>query len=153
MPAPLEGVQGRIFVENPTCHLTWSNGITTEPQLVDPGTWTDPGTPLDLFDDTWLPGDCHLTEASPCIDAGKDAALHLSDYDMAGDLRQIDGDGDGTPQMDIGADEFVPTSTCESDRDGDGDVDGKDLVLLAAIAQYKQMVNRLLMQSRSIKPF
>jgi hypothetical protein len=127
-----QGGTAEIFIEDPGFTLTWTDGLDADPQLVDPGTWTDPGTPGDLFDDSWQPGDYHLTEASPCIDAGNDDALHLPDYDMDGDLRQIDGDGDDTPQVDIGADEYVLSVPCPGDLDYDGDVDGRDLVLLAA---------------------
>jgi hypothetical protein len=114
------------------CFLNWSDGITVDPELVDPGFWDDNGTAGDLSDDVWHAGDYHLVAGSPCIDAGNDSAVHLPIGDMDGDLRQIDGDGDGTPQVDIGADEYVPTAPCPGDLDHDGDVDGRDLALLAA---------------------
>jgi hypothetical protein len=127
----LQGGAADIFIEDPACILTWTNGISTDPQLVDPGTWTDPGTPGDLFDDTWQPGDYHLCEASPCIDTGNDAALHLPAFDYDGDPRRIDGDGDATIAVDIGADEYMQAITCPGDLNGDGDVDGSDLAQLA----------------------
>ena len=48
--------------------------------------------------------DYHLTEDSPCIDAGYDFGLPAMDWE--GEPRVLDGDGDGTPVVDIGADEY-----------------------------------------------
>ena len=50
-------------------------------------------------------GDFHLGPGSPCIDAGTNAAPILPPYDFEGDTRIIDGDGDGTPTVDMGVDE------------------------------------------------
>ena len=58
-------------------------------------------------------GDYHLSETSPCIDAGTAAGV-LTDID--GDLRP---QGAG---FDVGADELFDTSSCW-DNDGDGDYD------------------------------
>jgi Peptidase family C25/Chlamydia polymorphic membrane protein (Chlamydia_PMP) repeat len=126
-----DGGPADVYVENTTCNFSWSNIISTNPELVDPGTWVDDGTPGDLFDDTWHPGDYHLTAVSPCIDTGNDTALHLPALDFDGDARIMDGDGDGTTQVDIGADEYGQTTPCESDLDIDGDVDGSDLAMQA----------------------
>ena len=60
-------------------------------------------------------GDFHLRFDSPCIDAG----LYLKQgqhywpwpmpaTDFDGGKRVVDGDGDGAPGLDIGADEYVP---------------------------------------------
>ncbi len=127
----LDGGTADVYVENATCNFSWNNIITTDPQLVDPGSWDDSGTPGDISDDTWQFGDYHLTAASSCIDTGNDAALHLPAFDWDGDARIIDGDGDGSPQVDIGADEYGEASTCGGDLNGDGDVDGSDLAALA----------------------
>jgi hypothetical protein len=60
-------------------------------------------------------GDFHLRYDSPGIDAGLSGkqgnftwpwGLPLIDFD--GDKRVVDGDGDGTSKVDIGADEYVP---------------------------------------------
>jgi hypothetical protein len=59
-------------------------------------------------------GDLHLRYDSPCIDAGFSGkqgnytwpwGLPVIDFD--GDKRVADGDGDGTPKVDIGADEYI----------------------------------------------
>jgi hypothetical protein len=50
-------------------------------------------------------GDFHLMPDSPAIDAGSE--LDAPGLDFDGDLRLQDGDRDGAPQVDIGADEFA----------------------------------------------
>jgi hypothetical protein len=49
-------------------------------------------------------GDFHLNIDSPAVDAG--SGLDAPENDFDGDLRPQDGDGEGAPQVDIGADEF-----------------------------------------------
>jgi len=51
-------------------------------------------------------GDLHLQPDSPCIDAGDNDALNLPQYDVDGDPRILDGNGDGYAVVDMGADEF-----------------------------------------------
>jgi hypothetical protein len=51
-------------------------------------------------------GNYHLQAGSPCIDAGTSAGAPIVDFD--GDSRPLDGNLDGTPVVDIGADEFKP---------------------------------------------
>jgi predicted outer membrane repeat protein len=51
-------------------------------------------------------GDYHLAAASPCIDAGDNAAPHLPCVDFEGDPRVGDGNGDEIAVVDIGADEY-----------------------------------------------
>jgi hypothetical protein len=59
-------------------------------------------------------GDFHLAYDSPCVDAGE-RLRHgnlswpvLPATDFYGDKRVVDGDADGKPAVDIGADEYVP---------------------------------------------
>jgi hypothetical protein len=48
-------------------------------------------------------GNYRLGPDSPCIDAGTNAAPGLPAYDLEGDDRIVDGDGDGTAIVDMGA--------------------------------------------------
>jgi hypothetical protein len=70
-------------------------------------------------------GDYHLEPASPCIDSGDESLSDLPTTDIDGNTRPKDGDFDGIARVDMGAYEF---SQCAGDREGDGDVDGSDLV-------------------------
>jgi parallel beta-helix repeat protein len=49
-------------------------------------------------------GDYHLKPGSPCIDVGTNEGAPGKDLD--GDLRPLDGDGDGQATVDMGADEY-----------------------------------------------
>ena len=51
-------------------------------------------------------GDYGLAEGLPAIDAGTDE--WAPDVDSKGDVRPVDGDGDGIATVDIGADEYTP---------------------------------------------
>jgi hypothetical protein len=50
----------------------------------------------------------HLSAGSPCIDMGNNRAQGLPATDFEGDTRVVDGDGDGTAVVDMGADEYIP---------------------------------------------
>jgi hypothetical protein len=52
-------------------------------------------------------GDYHLQPGSFSIDAGDNQAPNLPDKDLGGDPRIMDGEGDGTATIDMGADEFL----------------------------------------------
>ena len=61
-------------------------------------------------------GDLHLQPYSLCIDEGDNDATGLPDYDFEGDERVLEGDGDGWPVVDMGADEYsIPTLQVEID--------------------------------------
>jgi hypothetical protein len=73
------------------------NQVGVDPSFVDNGSWDG---------DTWVDGDYHLLPGSDCIDTGYNIAPEIPDYDFEGDDRIIDGDGDTTETVDIGADEY-----------------------------------------------
>jgi len=113
---------------------TWGTGnIDADPLFVDPGHWDDGGTPTDLSDDTFIPGDYRLLPGSPCIDAGTNDVDNpdtpeietLPAADIAGLPRVIDGNLDGTATVDIGAYEYLP-----GDVNYDGTVNVLDLLLV-----------------------
>jgi len=87
-----------------------ATNIDADPLFVDPGA-----------------GDYHLRPGSPCIDAGTNEGAPTED--LEGNLRPIDGDGDGTATTDIGAYEYVPPLL--GDVNGDHEVGILDLVAVA----------------------
>ncbi len=74
-------------------------------------------------------GDYHLTRTSPCVDAGNNAAASGIASDMDGQARIIDGNGDTTATVDMGADE-MPEMLLEvwvdDDYSGNGGNDGHE---------------------------
>lgn len=84
----LKGEVAGIYVEpDPGNTLNWGPGnIDKNPLFVGPG-------------------DLHLLIGSPCIDAGNNLAPDLPTEDIDGDSRIMDGNGDGQPVVDMGADE------------------------------------------------
>lgn len=78
--------------------LTTNGNVDVDPEFVD-----------------WTNGDFHLLKngsvTSPCIDAGTNSPpifLGAGREDYEKDDRKIDGDGDSTATVDIGADEYEP---------------------------------------------
>jgi hypothetical protein len=116
----------------PNFRVRFTNVFDTDPLFVEEGYWEDYGTPGDESDDVFIPGNYRLLPGSPCIDAGwekpygGDYNLNteieetLSDHDLDGNPRILDGDGDGTATVDIGAYEYLR---------GDVNYDGKVTVL------------------------
>ncbi len=88
-------------------------------------------------------GNLRLLPSSPCIDTGDNDAVpadeqdldedgdtsELLPIDLDGAPRFVDGDGDGSITVDMGAYEFQG-STCPADFDGDGAVGPSDLANL-----------------------
>ncbi|HPF38919.1 MAG TPA: dockerin type I domain-containing protein [Phycisphaerae bacterium] len=103
--------------------IIWGEGnFSITPGFVDPGGIDDGGTPNDLADDVYIPGDYHLLPSSPCIDAGApDYETFEGDLDIDSDARVMNC------RIDVGADEFNPAVNPIGDYDGDGQVDSDDL--------------------------
>ena len=57
-----------------------------------------------------LSDDYHLQAGSVCIDNGDVDFTGVGIKDIDGDKRVLDGDGDGTARVDMGADEYNPDS-------------------------------------------
>lgn len=53
-------------------------------------------------------GDIHLAKGSPCIDRAQPVLTAAEEFDLDGDPRAVDGDGDGKIIADVGADEYIP---------------------------------------------
>ena len=53
--------------------------------------------------------DFHLKSTSPCVDSGANGKTGEPPLDYEGDRRKIDGDGDQTVTIDMGADEYDPS--------------------------------------------
>jgi hypothetical protein len=80
-------------------------------------------------------GDFHLTSSSPCIDAGENAIGSLPATDYDGKVRILDGNGDGSTVIDMGAFEYGTSTPVFSpgDVNHDGAVDLADAVLTLQI--------------------
>jgi parallel beta-helix repeat protein len=112
--------------------------IGSDPCFVEPGYWDANGTPDDTIDDFWVDGDYHLRPNSPCIDAGNYAyCMTLPCRSCDGNARlagaqidmgcyeadsEADADGDWLP------DNSEPNYANQPDRDGDGILDGVELL-------------------------
>ena len=80
------------FVDCPT----GSGDLFVDPPMVDPAG-----------------GDYHLAETSPLIDAGTAGVPGLPATDVYGEARILDGDGNSTAELDIGAAEYAPAPAWE----------------------------------------
>jgi hypothetical protein len=71
---------------------------------------TQPGSVISS-DPKWAgpeAGSFRLRDTSPCIDKGANNAPGRPTTDFEGNVRPVDGDGDGTATTDMGVDEFIP---------------------------------------------
>lgn len=103
-----------------------TGNIIADPCFADPGHWDANATPDDANDDFWVAGYYRLQEGSPCIDVGTNSPQPgLPDTDIEGNRRTMDGDGDGTAIVDIGAYEFPGGAVIYVDAvNGNDDNDG-----------------------------
>jgi len=117
-PAEIEVVSGNILVaySNVQGGSPGIENINSDPLFVDPAN-----------------NDFHLNTGSPCIDRG--TSDNASTEDIFGTVRWDDPDipnddaGGAFPYYDIGAIEYYPKCQCDFEPgDGDGDVDGLDLL-------------------------
>jgi len=95
LPDPVYGtrtVRYSLMCDSAGQPVTGEGNLCADPELVDTG----PGTT-----------DVRQRRSSPTIDAGNDSLVPTSlDHDFEGDARIMDGDGDGTARVDMGADEY-----------------------------------------------
>jgi len=114
-------------------NIIWGNtaiGVTADLYVNDDGDTSGTGGPVDYYcndcgdfdiydgdnlhhgdninQDPLLTADFHLQAGSPCIDAGENGAPGIPPTDFEGDNRTIDGNGDGSAVVDMGADEYNP---------------------------------------------
>ena len=104
-----------------------NGNIGDDPRFVDLGHWDDAGTPGDLSDDVFVPGDYHLLPDSPCSDAG--------DPNFVAEDRAIDFDGEPRImgcRVDMGVDEFTRDDPPLGDFDDSGMVDAEDVPAFVA---------------------
>ena len=67
-------------------------------------------TPVDPSKAPTSEGNLRLTTGSPAIDSGENSFVDGVPTDLDGKARKVDGDGNGTKTVDMGAYEFVPTT-------------------------------------------
>jgi len=116
----LQGGTEGIAVGNDLASLEVQDVLTSDPRFRQPGAWADHGTPTDLSDDSWTPGDYRLASGSPCIDRAQTNPLY---HDLDGQPRPQEGDGAPPALSDLGAWEFTPDILRDSDADGLSDAD------------------------------
>ncbi len=107
-----DGEAPQIEADDPTaqyCNVeggfAGAGNIDTDPAFVTPGYWANAASPTQGVtpgEAVWIGGDYHLSEGSPCIDAGDPAfTMDLVRTDIDGQPRIVG------PRPDIGCDEFV----------------------------------------------
>ncbi len=87
---------------------TGTGNISNDPEFIDPGNQ-----------------DFRLSSTTACIDAGKNDTPSITEHDIDGKPRFIDGDDDMDAIVDMGAYEFGDIGECDFNEDLD--VDGEDL--------------------------
>jgi len=95
-----DGTSAQVNLRNNdynTFDIRVGNKLSMNANISDDPLWQDPAV-----------GDFHLQAGSPCIDAGDNGAPGIPPTDFEGDNRIIDGNGDGSAVVDMGADEYNP---------------------------------------------
>jgi predicted outer membrane repeat protein len=93
------GFNGSGVYNQDSAVIDGGGNLAADPDFVrhpDPG----PDGDWDGVDDDY--GDLHLRSGSPAVDSGTNSAISLP-TDLDGDPRIVDGDGDGTATVDMGA--------------------------------------------------
>jgi parallel beta-helix repeat protein len=115
----VQGGQDEVYI-SPNSELSWGPGNTiSDPCFLELGYWgdvNDPNIILDANDPNaiWIDGDYHLLSNSPCIDTGDpNYTPEPNETDLDGNRRLVDGTGDGTAVVDMGAYEFWPPVEAE----------------------------------------
>lgn len=104
--SPTIGVTNSIIWANSPNQVQLNSSSITLTYSAVQGGW--PGTG-NIDENPWFagPNDFHLLGDSPCIDVGDNGASVLPAIDIDGEERLLDGDGNQTIVVDMGADEFA----------------------------------------------
>jgi hypothetical protein len=98
----VQGGPSDIYLED-GCTLNWDDtSIEADPRFVEPGYWN--------VDRVWVDGDYHLQTDSPCIDTGDNNSVpqDITDLDGDGDVNEpIPFDLDGNPRIADGDGDFI----------------------------------------------
>jgi parallel beta-helix repeat protein len=123
----VKGGEGDVFDDGGSGTVNWGPGnIETDPCFIAPGYWgdvNDTSTPVEPDDPNavWVDGDYRLLASSPGIDTadnnsvpedtadldGDGNTVELIPWDLDGEPRIEDGDGDGNAVVDMGAYELT----------------------------------------------
>jgi hypothetical protein len=92
-----------IYVTNTSNSTT--NGYNNDYSVIS-GSWDNESGNINLV--PRITGNYHLLSTSPCIDTGLNSAPDIPTTDFEEDDRLFDGNRNGTPTVDMGADEYIP---------------------------------------------
>ena len=106
----IEGGAAGVYLSNSSVDIDETN-IDADPLFISPGHWD--------ATDQWVQGDYHLSEGSPCIDAGTDAGIEtdIFDLDRPHDVPGVGKNGTGD-EFDMGAHECYENLAPELDPIG-----------------------------------
>jgi hypothetical protein len=113
-----------------TVELSFNNVYGNDADYYGPGLIRDTDISEDPLFVDHENGDCHIRAGSLCIDQGTNAVATPLSTDFEGTARVLDGDGDGTATVDIGAIEYEPGTYCTlGDINCNGVVELTDAIL------------------------